>query len=311
MGKLVLDETIAPAPRTTSSAFRTAKAPDAAGVGARIIAIANRKGGVAKTTTTVNLGAALAARGRRVLLIDLDAQQDLCSALRVPLPRPGLADVLMSSLLFDTGVLSEAFVNLHGMTIAGGYGIGEAERQLALHRNWEHALSAALAPHLPRFDYVLLDCAPSINCLTTNALAAAREVLIPVQTEFLAANQLPGIMSTVDEIRSRLNPRLKVAGFLPTMFDGRSRHALGIMEHVALQAHLWGVRAFKPIPKAVRFAEAAEAGRPICRYAPDSLPARAYEDLAEEIDRPRGTEGVVTTPTLLGDSTLTAGTTAL
>jgi chromosome partitioning protein len=95
-------------------------------------------------------------------------------------------------------------------------------------------------------------------------------------------------MSTIDDIRSRLNPGLKVAGFLPTLFDGRSRHALGVMEHVASQAHLWGVRAFKPIPKSVRFAEASGAGLPISRYAPESLAARAYESLAEEIDRSYG-----------------------
>ncbi len=252
---------------------------------ARVVAIANRKGGVAKTTTAVNLGAALSARGWRVLLVDLDAQQDLCSALRVPMPRPGLADALLSIALFGSGNLSEAFVRAHGLTIAGGYGIAEAENQLALHKNREDALKRALAPHLPSFDFVLLDCAPSIQCLTASALACAREVIVPVQTEFLAANQLPGIMSTIDNIRSRLNPGLKVAGFLPTMFDSRSRHALGVMEHVASQAHLWGVRAFKPIPKSVRFAEASAAGLPISRYAPESLAARAYEFLAEEIDR--------------------------
>ena len=252
---------------------------------ARVVAIANRKGGVAKTTTAVNLGAALSARGRRVLLVDLDAQQDLCSALRVPMPRPGLADALLSIALFGSGDLSAAFVRAHGLTIAGGYGIAEAENQLALHKNREDALKRALAPHLPRFDFVLVDCAPSIHCLTVSALACAREVIVPVQTEFLAANQLPGIMSTIDDIRSRLNPGLRVAGFLPTLFDGRSRHALGVMEHVATQAHLWGVRAFKPIPKSVRFAEASGAGLPISRYAPESLAARAYESLAEEIDR--------------------------
>ena len=252
---------------------------------ARVVAIANRKGGVAKTTTAVNLGAALSARGRRVLLVDLDAQQDLCSALRVPMPRPGLADALLSIALFGSGNLSEAFVRAHGLTIAGGYGIAEAENELALHKNRENALKRALAPHLTHFDFVLLDCAPSIQCLTASALACAREVIIPVQTEFLAANQLPGIMSTIDDIRSRLNPGLKVAGFLPTLFDSRSRHALGVMEHVASQAHLWGVRAFKPIPKSVRFAESSAAGLPISRYAPESLAARAYESLAEEIDR--------------------------
>jgi len=252
---------------------------------ARVIAIANRKGGVAKTTTTINLGVALAERGRRVLLVDLDAQQDLCSALRVPMRRPGLADAILSMALFGTGDLSEAFVTVHGLTVAGGYGIAEAERELAQHRHREDALKRALAPHLHRFDFVLLDCAPSTNCMTTAALAAARDVVVPIQTEFLAANQLPGIMSTIDDIRSRLNPGLKVAGFLPTMFDGRSRHALRVMEGIAVQAHLWGVRAFKPIPKSVRFAEAAEAGQPISRYAPESLPASAYQALAEEIDR--------------------------
>jgi len=252
---------------------------------ARVVAIANRKGGVAKTTTAVNLGAALSARGRRVLLVDLDAQQDLCSALRVTIPRPGLADALLSIALFGSGNLSEAFVRAHGLTIAGGYGLAEAERELTLHKNAAGALKRALAPHLTRFDFVLLDCAPSIHCLTASALAAARDVVVPIQTEFLAANQLPGIMSAIDDIRSKLNPGLKVAGFLPTMFDGRSRHALEVMEHIASQAHLWGVRAFKPIPKSVRFAEASSAGLPISRYAPESLAARAYESLAEEIDR--------------------------
>jgi chromosome partitioning protein len=256
----------------------------------RIIAVANRKGGVAKTTTTVNLGAALAESGWRVLLVDLDAQQDLCSALRVPLPRPGLGDVLLSTALYDRSAMSDAFVRLHGMTIAGGYGVSEAESQLALLGRWESTLKLALAPHLRHFDFVLLDCAPSIHGLTTNALVAADEVLIPIQTEFLAANQLPAIMSAVDDIRVRLNPRLKVAGFLPTMYDGRSRHALGVIEHIALHAHLWGVRAFKPIPKAVRFAEASEAGLPITRYAPDSHLAAAYRALADDLDPRRATE---------------------
>ena len=250
---------------------------------AKVIAIANRKGGVAKTTTTMNLGAALAERGHRVLLIDLDAQQDLCAALRVRLPRPGLADALLSMAVFRTASLSETFVNVHDLTVAGGYGMDELEKKLRLYPNWETALERALAPCLSSFDFILLDCAPSITCLTVNALVAACEVLVPVQTEFLASNQLPGIMSTIDDIRSRLNPRLRVTGFLPTIFDGRSRHALSTIEHIALQAHLWGVSAFRPIPKTVRLAEAAKAGEPISRFAPESLPARAYRSLAEDV----------------------------
>ncbi|HJS74641.1 MAG TPA: ParA family protein [Vicinamibacteria bacterium] len=259
-------------------------APDARH--ARVVAIANRKGGVAKTTTAVNLGAALSERGRRVLLVDLDPQQDLCSALRVPMPRPGLADAILSIALFGTGSLADAMVRAHGLVVAGGYGIADAEKELGLHKNGENALKRALAPHLERFDFVILDCAPSLQSFTASALACARDVIVPVQTEFLAANQLPGIMSAVDDIRSRLNPGLKVAGFLPTMFDGRSRHALEVMERIANQAHLWGVRAFKPIPKSIRFSEASSAGIPILKFAPESSSARAYGSLAADVDLP-------------------------
>lgn len=255
---------------------------------ASVVAVANRKGGVAKTTTAINLGAALAAKGRRVLLVDLDTQQDLCSALRVPMPRPGLADVLLTMAMFGTANLSQAFVKIHGMTVAGGYRLADAEQQLTAHDHGADALKRALAPHLHSFDFVLLDCAPSIHWLTVNALAAAHELVVPIQTEYLAANQLPGIMSAVDDIRTRLNPILKVAGFLPTMFNSRSRHALRMMENLALQAHMWGVRAFKPVPKSIRFAESAEAGLPIMQFAPDSPAAAAYAALADDIDRAHG-----------------------
>ncbi len=254
----------------------------------RVIAIANRKGGVAKTTTTVNLGAALADRGRSVLLVDLDAQQDLCTALRVQIRTPGLADVLLSAAFFDTSDLFGTFVRTHGMMVAGGYGIERAERELATQRGWETTLKKSLAPTLARFDYVLLDCAPSSSCLTVNALVAATDVIVPIQTEFLAVNQLPSIMSAVDDVRSRgINSRLKVTGFLPTMYDRRNLHALSVMEHIAAQAHYWGVPAFKPIPRAIRFAESSQAGEPHSRWEPESAAALAYDDLAADIDRGR------------------------
>jgi chromosome partitioning protein len=250
----------------------------------QLIAVANRKGGVAKTTTTINLGAALAQLGRRVLLIDLDVQQSLCAALQVPPTCPGLGDALMSTALFGAGDLREAFVDAHGMTVAGGYRIERLEDELSLTPHWQHALSRALNRHRDRFDYVLMDCAPSLNCLTVNALVAADAVLVPIQTEYMAASQLPSIMSAIDDIRCKFNSRLKVAGFLPTMYNARSRHALEMMEHIALQAHLWGVHAFQPIPRTIRLAEATEAGQPICRFSPRSAPARAYATLASELD---------------------------
>jgi chromosome partitioning protein len=265
---------------------------------ARTIAIANLKGGVGKTTTTtINLGAALVERGHRVLLVDLDTQQDLFASLGARTPRPGLADVLFSILVFEKAYLSEAFAKVFGMTVAGGYGLAQAESQLSPHRDSESALKFALAPHLDLFDFVLLDCGPSMSYLTLSALMAAEEVLIPIQTEFLAWKQLPGIMSAVESIRARLNPKLKVTGFVPTMYDGRTRHALEILEQIAVQANRYGVRAFKPVPKTIRFAEAAASGRPVSQYAPASSAALAYDSLALEIERWSDLEDTCHSPT--------------
>lgn len=254
---------------------------------ARTIAVANLKGGVGKTTTTVSLGAALADRGYRVLLVDIDPQQDLCASLRVRIPRSGLADVLFSLLLFERAELSEAFVEVQGLTVAGGYGLQEAESELAPHKDSESALKFVLAPHLDQFDIVLLDCGPSMGYLTRSALTAADEVLIPIQTEFLALHDLPGILSAVESIQARLNPALKVTGLVPTLFDARTRHALQILEKVANQANLYRVPAFQPIPKTIRLAEASAAGRTISEYAPESSAALAYHRLAIEIERSR------------------------
>jgi chromosome partitioning protein len=252
---------------------------------ARIIAVANHKGGVGKTTTTLSLGAALAEKGNRVLLVDLDPQQDLCTSLGVPMPKPGLADVLSTAVLLETADLSDAFVDVGGMTVVGGYDLANAEEYLSYYQDSEKALGWALVPQSHRFDFVLLDCGPSVSFFTVSALAAADELLVPIQTEFLALNQLPAIMSTVLDVRRRLNPRLRVAGFIPTLFDGRTRHALEIIEQIAVQAIRYQVRAFKPIPKTVRMAEAAAAGRPISQYAPQSSACLAYHALAEEFDR--------------------------
>lgn len=254
---------------------------------ADVIAIAHRKGGVGKTTTAVNLGAALARRGRSVLLVDLDAQQALCVMLAVTIPTPGLADVILSKAFFSSGDLSEAFVEAHDMTVAGGYGIAEAEGELAVNGDWESALKHALEPHLESFDYVLLDCPSSASCLTTMALVAARKVLVPVQTEFLAVGQLPGIMSAVEDARLKLNPDLRIGAFVPTMHDRRSKHARVALAKVEQQAEIWDVRVFDPVPRAVRLADAGGAGVPIFELAPKSAAAAAYRELAVRIESDR------------------------
>lgn len=264
---------------------------------ARIIAIANQKGGVGKTTTTISLGAALADMGRRVLLVDLDGQQSLCSALKIPKPKPGLADVLFSKVFFDRAELSEILVDAWKMTVAGGYGLANLDSPLSGYGSSSAALKEVLAPHLHLFDFVLLDCGPSIHFLTTSGLVAAEEVLVPVQTEFLALEMLPGIMATVQDIRTRLNPRLRVSGFVPTMYDRRTRHSLAVLETIAVQANRYRVPAFKPIPRTIRIAEAAATGRPFTQYDPNSPAAHAYRALATEIDMRSKLKDTIVAPT--------------
>jgi chromosome partitioning protein len=248
------------------------------------MAIAHRKGGVGKTTTTISLGAALAARGRRVLLVDLDPQQNLSTSLKAPKKKPGLADVLSTAVLLETAELSDAFVDVCGMTVVGGYELASAENYLSFYKDAEKALKWAIEPQLCQFDFVLMDCGPSMSFFTISALAAADALLVPVQTEFLALSQIPAIMSTVEDVRRRLNAGLEVSGFLPTMFDNRTRHALEVLEQIAVQANRFGTRGFKPVPKTVRMAEASSTGRPISTYAPSSPAALAYEDLAAQIE---------------------------
>ena len=226
----------------------------------------------------------MAERGHRVLLVDLDVQQDLLASLRAPTPQPGLADVLFSILVFEKAHLSEAFERVFGMTVAGGYGLDQVESQLSRYRDSESALRFALAPYLGFFDFVLLDCGPSMSYLTESALTAADEVLIPIQTEFLSLRQLPSMLSAVDTVRLRSNPKLKVTGFVPTMYDPRTRHGLEILEKIAAQAKRYRIRAFKPIPKTIRFAEATASGCPISRYAPGSSAALSFDALAFQLD---------------------------
>lgn len=258
---------------------------------ARIIAVANRKGGVGKTTTTVSLGAALAARGKRVLLVDLDSQQSLCSSLKVEAGRPGLGDVLFSHFVVGVGNLQEVFVDVGSMAVAGGCDLAHIDAQLRYYGSgWEYALALTLGNESSLFDFVLLDCSPSLGCLTINALAAADEVLIPIQTEFLAVSQLAAILSTVDSVRESTNPNLEVAGFLPTLFDVRTRHSVDVLMKISTEAVRHGVRVFRPIPRTVRVAEAAASGKPISEFAPQSAAALSYDALAVAIERRHWTE---------------------
>jgi chromosome partitioning protein len=243
----------------------------------RTIAVANQKGGVAKTTTVASLGAALVEQGKKVLLVDLDAQSCLTFSLGldpdvielsvhdVLLGRVGAAMAIQQT---DDGIdLLPATIELAG-----------TEAQLLSRPGREYALRTALEEVTQAYDVVLLDCSPSLGVLTLNALTAADEVIIPLQCEMLSHRGVGQLLDTVHDVQRILNPSLKVLGVLPTMFDGRTNHARAVLADVSDR---YGLQVLEPaIPKSVRFAEAPAAGRSVLSTAGRTRGADAYRELA-------------------------------
>jgi chromosome partitioning protein len=243
----------------------------------RTIAVANQKGGVAKTTTVASLGAALVEQGKKVLLVDLDAQSCLTFSLGldpdvielsvhdVLLGRVGAAMAIQQT---DDGIdLLPATIELAG-----------TEAQLMSRPGREYALRTALEEVAQAYDVVLLDCSPSLGVLTLNALTAADEVIIPLQCEMLSHRGVGQLLDTVHDVQRILNPSLRVLGVLPTMFDGRTNHARAVLADVSDR---YGLAVLEPsIPKSVRFAEAPAAGRSVLSTAGRTRGADAYRELA-------------------------------
>ena len=254
---------------------------------ARILAVANQKGGVAKTTTVVNLAAALVEQGERVLVVDLDAQACATFSLGLDpedLERTG-ADAFMArqpalpvaSLVTttDDGVdLLPAAIDLAG-----------ADRALAGVIGREYVVRDALAPLLDAYDWILLDCSPSLGIITINALTAADAVLVPLQCETLSHRGVGQLMETIGDVQRLTNPRLRIAGVLPTLFDGRTTHARAVLADLGPR---YGVRVFTPISRSIRFAEAPAAGRSILATSRASRGANDYRTLAMEITEELG-----------------------
>ena len=246
---------------------------------ARIIAVVNQKGGVGKTTTTVNLSAALHALGKRVLLCDFDPQANATSGMGVDknTASPNVYDVLINDADPRRGVVSTKY----GDVLPSNKALAGAGIEMIAIEGREKLLKKALDALSPDYDYIFIDCPPSLELLTVNALCAAGSLLVPVQCEYYALEGLSDLLSTVRLVKRGLNPRLALEGVLLTMFDSRTNLSLQVAEEV--KRHFPGQVYATVIPRNVRLSEAPSHGKPICAYDPWSRGAEAYKMLAEEM----------------------------
>jgi len=249
---------------------------------AAVLAMCNQKGGVGKTTTTINLGAALAEYGRRVLLVDFDPQGALSVGLGF---NPAQFDRTVYDLLLERDVPPQEAV-LHTAIerldlLPSNIDLSGAEVELVMEVGREQTLRRALAPLLTDYDVVLLDCQPSLGLLTINALAAADGVVIPLECEYFALRGVALLTNTMEKVRARINPRLELIGVLPTMYDARTLHGREVLKTLV---DGFGDKVFHTvINRTVRFPETTVAGEPITTYAPMSAGAEAYRQLAREV----------------------------
>jgi chromosome partitioning protein len=246
----------------------------------RIIAVANQKGGVAKTTTVHSLGAALAERGHRVLLVDLDPQACLTFSTGTD---PDALEISLYEVLLGKADAGDALLSVDGVNLLpSSIDMAGIEVHLLTKPGREYAVGRAIEPLLDDHDVVLIDCPPSLGVLTINGLTAAAGVLVPLQCETLSHRGVGQLMETIGDVRSFTNPKLEVIGVVATMFDPRTRLA---QETLANVGTTYGLEVLQPpVPKSVRVAEAPGRGCSVLRHAPSSPSAAAYRALAEVLE---------------------------
>jgi chromosome partitioning protein len=249
---------------------------------ARTVAVCNQKGGVGKTTTTINLGAALAEQGRRVLLVDFDPQGALSVGLGI---QPHDIDSTIYNLLMERDVTPHDVLyktSVDGMDLLpSNIDLSGAEVQLVHEVGREYVLGGVLQPLVPEYDVVMIDCQPSLGLLTINALACSDGVIIPLECEYFAMRGVALLMETIDKVSHRLNTKLAIDGLLATMYDSRTLHTREVLARIV---NGFGDKVFhNVINRTVRFPDATVAGEPITSFDPGSMGASSYRELAKEV----------------------------
>ena len=247
----------------------------------RVIAVANQKGGVGKTTTAVNLGASLAELGHRTLVVDLDPQANATTGLGLD-PRAisvSIYDVLLNDAALDDCVEATSVRNL--FVAPSSLDLAGAEIELVPAFSRERRLARAIEGVIDHYEFVLIDCPPSLGLLTVNALAAATEVIVPIQTEYYALEGLGQLLRNVELVKKNLNPVLEVSKIILVMFDARTKLSEQVVEEV--RAHFGDKVCKQMVPRSVRLSEAPSFGQPITTFDPSSRGAVAYRLLAKEV----------------------------
>ncbi|MCR5081376.1 MAG: AAA family ATPase [Treponema sp.] len=239
----------------------------------------NQKGGVGKTTSAINIGAYIALAGKKVLLVDFDSQGNMSSGVGVSKDKPTVYELMAGQASINDAIKHSAVKGLDA--ISASIDLSGAAIELVDQENREYYLKNALAPVKDVYDYILIDCPPSLGILTLNGLAAADAVLIPMQCEFFALEGITLLLETVQQVQQGINPDLQIGGLFFTMYDSRTRLAQDVVRQV--KSYFKDVVFNTIIPRNVRLSEAPSNGKPICLYDPNCVGAKSYHQLADEV----------------------------